>query len=221
MKTNGNKSHPLSHYPDMKKSDSFSPEQDQKFAESFHDSVRMKKYGPFSSEKDEHFASHELIGRLDKIEAWMENQNGLSKSLQADASSTNCLIQDLCHQVDRISERLEPHWDKETTSAPSTPVKEATFPPETSAPKAPIRPQFSNSTQCGGASPNPAAVAYGTPSSKGVWYGVRMGLNGCKLVTNSWSVCQSVTKDASNTPFRGVHWNKFETAAAAYAFIES
>ena len=136
----------------------------------------MKEYGAFSPEKDQQIASHDLIGRLDKIEGWVENQNGFSKSLQADASSTNLLIQDLCLQVDRISERLEPHWSKEATSALSTPVKEAAFLPPSPAPKSPISPTtFSTSTPSGGAS-STAEPTSSRLQPKHKWYCTRRGL---------------------------------------------
>jgi len=168
----------------------------------------MKKYGPFSPEKDNQFSSDDFIGRLDRIES--------------DASTTMRLMQDLVHQVDRISERLEPLLSKEPTAAPSTPVKEATLPAPTSASKSPISPTTkSASTTNGGASRKSTAVPYGTPSEKGLWYGVKRGLNGCKLVTNSWAVCESVTKDEDNKPFTGAQWRSFDTATKAFDFIDS
>ena len=93
-------------------------------------------------------------------------------------------------------------------------------PPPTSAPMSPMSPQSSKSTQAGGASPKRTEVPYGTPNTDGIWYGVKRGLNGCKLVTNSWSVCKTVTKDANDKPFPGADWKKFSNAAEAYVFIE-
>lgn len=166
---------------------------------------------------DDVFAS-----RLDRIEALMAHQNGISESLQVDASMTHKLFQDLCLQVDRISERLELHWSDHTRATQSTPKKDSSLPPSASAPMSPTSPESYKSTRSGGASPKPAVVPYGTPNDEGFWYGVKTGLNGCKLVTNSWSVCQSVVKDAvTKKPFRGADWHKFPTAAEAYAFIEA
>jgi len=205
MKANGNKFHPLSHYPDMEKYGSLSPEKDQQFSEkdqhlsqSLHTDVRMKEYGPFSPETDQHIASHDLIGRLDKIEAWMENQNGFSKSLKANASSTHLLIQDLCLQVDRISERLEPHWSKEAKSAPSTPVKEAAFPPP---------------------SPSGGASSTAEPTSsrlqpKHKWYCIRRGLGNVRMITDDWNVAEKYTKNPGEKDFaRGIEIKGFATYA--------
>jgi hypothetical protein len=162
-----------------------------------------------------------FTSRLDRIEQLIAHQSGMSQSLQAEASMTHKLFQDLCHQVDRISERLELQWSNEPRSAPTTPAEDSTLPQGTSAPISPIsRPR--SSIGSGGASPKPADVPYGTPSPEGVWYGVKTGLNGCKLVTNSWSVCESVVKDKqTKKPFRGADWHKFTTAAEAYAYIEA
>lgn len=144
-----------------------------------------------------------FLSRLDRIEELLAHQSGISESLKTDVSMTHTLFQDLTLQVDRISERLESPCGNAKT-----------------APMSPLSP--SHSIRSGGASPKPADVAYGTPNDEGAWYGVKTGLNGCKLVTNCWSVCESVVKDKqTKKPFRGADWHKFSTAAEAYNYIEA
>ena len=161
-----------------------------------------------------------FLSRLDRIEELLAHQSGISESLKTDVSMTHTLFQDLTHQVDRISERLESPCGNATSAAPFTPVKDSTLPPAKTDPMSPLSP--SRSIRSGGASPKPADVPYGTPNPEGAWYGVKTGLNGCKLVTNSWSVCESVVKDKqTKKPFRGADWHKFSTAAEAYNYIDA
>ena len=172
-------------------------------------------------QSSQHYTYGVFMSRLDRIEELLAHQSGISESLKTDVSMTHTLFQDLTHQVDRISERLEsPCWNA-TSAAPFTPVKDSTLPPAKTAPMSPLV-ELHRSIQSGGASPKPADVPYGTPNPEGAWYGVKTGLNGCKLVTNCWSVCESVVKDKqTKKPLRGADWHKFPTAAEAYDYIEA